>query len=145
MCERVSADDGSALFDKLLDNVPAALFVLLPLMALVLKILYPLSKRYYVEHLLFVVHFHAFFFLILILQILFARFAGLVGIPEDVSDIVLIGASIYIPVYLYNSMHRVYGQGNFSTALKFLFLLISYFVGFGLMIGIAAVFAAFSI
>ena len=145
MCERISADDGSALLDKLLDNVPAAVFVLLPLMALMLKILYPLSKRYYVEHLLFVVHFHAFFFLILILQILFARFAGLVGIPEDVSDIVLIGASIYIPAYLYNSMHRVYGQGNFSTALKFVFLLISYFVGFGLMIGIAAVFAAFSI
>ena len=56
VCKRVIADDGRAFLKKLLDNVPAALFVLLPLMAFVLKILYPLSKRYYVEHLLFVVH-----------------------------------------------------------------------------------------
>ena len=72
MCERIRADDGRALLDKLLDNVPVALFILLPLMALMLRVLYPLSKRYYVEHLLFVVHYHAFFFLILTLQILVA-------------------------------------------------------------------------
>jgi hypothetical protein len=42
-------------------------------------------------------------------------------------------------------MRRVYGQGNMITALKFVFLASSYFVGFGLMIAIAAVFAAFSI
>ena len=48
MCDRIIADDGRAFGKKLLDNVPAALFVLLPLMALVLKILYPLSKRFYV-------------------------------------------------------------------------------------------------
>ena len=65
MCERVVADDGKAWGSKLLDNIPAALIALLPLMALVLKALYPLSKRYYVEHVLFVVHYHAFFFLIL--------------------------------------------------------------------------------
>ena len=145
MCDRVAADDGRALFEKLRDSIPAGLFVLLPLMAFVLKIIYPLSKRYYVEHLLFVVHYHAFFFLILILQILFARIMGLVGIPEAATDTVLIGASLYIPVYLFRSMQRVYGQGAFITLLKFIFLLISYFVGFGFTIGIAAVFAAFSI
>lgn len=145
MCERVISDDGRALFDKLRDNIPAALFFLLPLMALVLKVMYPLSKRYYVEHLLFVVHYHAFFFLILILQIIFVRFAALVRFPENVSDIVLIGASIYIPVYLFRSMQRVYGQGIIVTALKFVFLAFSYFIGLGMMIGIAALFAAFSI
>ena len=145
MCERVRADDGRALVDKLLDNVPAALFILLPLMALVLRVLYPLSKRYYVEHLLFVVHYHAFFFLILTLQILFARFGTLVGIPEKATDIVLFGASLYIPVYLFRAMQRVYGQGTFITTLKFIFLVMSYFIGFGLMFAFAALFAAFSI
>ncbi len=145
ICERVVADDGRALFDKLRDNVPAALFFLMPLMALILKMMYPLSKRYYVEHLLFVVHYHAFFFLILTLQILFARFALLVGIPENAIDIVLIGAAIYIPVYLFRSMRRVYGQGFVITALKFVFLGIAYFGGFFLMMSIAALFAAFSI
>jgi len=121
------------------------LFVLLPLMALVLKIIYPLSKRFYVEHLLFVVHYHAFFFLLLTLQILFARFAALIGIPNDATDVVMIGAAIYVPVYLFRSMQHVYDQGVSVTAIKFVFLGISYFVGFGLMIGIAALFAAFSI
>ena len=37
-------------------------------------------------------------------------------------DIVLIGAAIYIPVYLFRSMRRVYGQGFVITALKFVFL-----------------------
>ncbi len=145
MCERIRADDGRALFDKLLDNVPAALFFLLPLMALVLRVLYPLSKRYYVEHLLFVVHYHAFFFLILTLQILFARFATLAGIPENAADIALIGASLYVPVYLFRAMQRVYGQGIFITTLKFIFLVLSYCIGFGLMFAFAALFAAFSI
>ena len=145
MCERVAADDGRAMFDKLRDNVPVALFVLLPLMALVLKIMYPLSKRFYVEHLLFVVHYHAFFFLLLTLQILFARIAALISIPEGAIDVVLIGAAIYVPVYLFRSMQRVYGQGVSATAIKFVFLGLSYFVGFGLMIGITALFAAFSI
>ena len=145
MCERIRADDGRALVDKLLDNVPAALFVLLPLMALVLRVLYPLSKRYYVEHLLFVVHYHAFFFLILTLQILFARFGTLVGIPEKATDIALFGASLYIPVYLFRAMQRVYGQAIFITTLKFVFLVMSYFIGFGLMFAFAALFAAFSI
>ena len=90
-------------------------------------------------------HYHAFFFLILTLQILFARFATLVGIPESAADIALIGASLYIPVYLFRAMQRVYGQGKFITTLKFMFLVLSYFIGFGLMFAFAALFAAFSI
>lgn len=145
MCERVLADDGRALFGKLRDNVPVALFVLLPLMALVLKITYPLSKRYYVEHLLFVVHYHAFVFLMLTLQVLFARFGALISIPESAIDAVLMGAALYIPAYFFRSMQRVYGQGVLITVVKYVFLLLSYFFGFILMIGIAAMFAAFSI
>ena len=75
VCERISADNGADFVSKLIDNIPAALFVLLPLMAFVLKVMYPLSKRYYVEHLLFVVHYHAYFFLMLILRIT-GRFLG---------------------------------------------------------------------
>lgn len=42
-------------------------------------------------------------------------------------------------------MQQVYGQGRFITTLKFIFLVLSYFIGFGLMIAFAALFAAFSI
>jgi len=145
VCERVIADDGKAFLGKLLDNVPAALFILLPLMAFILKLLYPLSKRYYVEHLLFVVHFHAFFFLILILQILFSRLGMLVGLPEPAVDITVFAVSLYVPVYLYKSMRRVYEQRHLASAPKFLLLTLAYFGGFSFILVFAALIAAFSI
>jgi hypothetical protein len=131
--------------DKLKDNIPAGLFFLLPLMALILKILYPLSKRYYVEHLLFVVHFHAFFFLMLIMQMLFSRFGALLSFNEDLVQLILVVTSLYIPVYLYKAMRRVYGQRHLATIPKFLALIISYFVGLLTILAITGILAAFSI
>lgn len=145
VCKRIVADDGRAFLDKLLDNVPAALFILLPLMAFVLKVLYPLSKRYYVEHLLFVLHFHAFFFLLLILQVLFVRLADTLSFPDNLAGILVFAVSFYIPVYLYKSMRRVYEQGHLVTIPKYIVLLTAYFTGFSFIFLFAAVFAAFSI
>lgn len=145
MCERIVADDGKAWGSKLLENVPAALIALLPLMAIVLKALYPLSKRYYVEHVLFVVHFHAFIFLVLTLQILFSRFVSLLTLPEMISGITTAAVSTYIPVYLFKSMRRVYGQGGFTTTAKFLVLLFAYLMGLATTLMVTATIAAFSI
>lgn len=144
-CERITADHGRAFLRQLLDNVPASLFVLLPLMALVLKMLYPLSKRYYAEHLLFVLHFHAFFFLIMTLEILFSRLAALVMLPETAGELTVFAVSLYIPVYLYKAMRRVYEQGRAITILKFLFLVLSYLIGLTLMLMFVALYTAVSI
>lgn len=145
VCERVTADDGRAFFGKLLDNAPVGLFILLPLMALILKVLYPLSKRYYVEHLLFVVHFHAFVFLILSLQILFSRLVSLASLPEGLSDLSTFAVFLYLPVYLYKGMRRVYEQGHAFTSLKFLVLWLAYFTGLLVILVFAGLAAAFSI
>jgi hypothetical protein len=145
VCEQVQLDQGQSLLNRLLDNLPAALIVLLPIMALVLKGLYPLSRRYYVEHLLFFVHFHAFFFLILTLQILFARLTALLSIPEAISVIALVASGFYIPVYLFISMRRVYGQGRAVTFLKYIVLTLAYASGFLVMMMGALAIAAFSI
>ena len=145
MCDRIVADGGRAFLDKLLDNVPAAMFVLLPLMALVLKILYPLSKRFYVEHLLFVVHYHAFVFLILTLQVLGTRLSSLLRVPDTLSDIIGFAMALYVPVYLYKALRRVYEQQRFFTIVKFLILTFAYFAGLIIMFSTVALFAAFSI
>ncbi len=138
VCARVTADNGKAFLGLLRDNIPVALIVLLPLMALVLKILYPLSRRYFVEHLLFFVHYHAFFFLMLTLQILFARIAGLLHLPEALAVLVIVAASFYIPVYLFLAMRQVYGQGWFLTFMKYVVLVVAYGAGASLtMLGAA--------
>jgi len=145
VCERTQLDNGRKFLDNLLDNIPAALIVLLPLMAFVLKALYPLSRRYYVEHLLFFVHFHAFFFLILSLQILFMRISALLRVPETIAVLVIVAASFYIPVYLFVSMRRVYGQGRIVTFIKYIGLVIAYLIGFSAtMLGAVAI-AAFAV
>jgi hypothetical protein len=148
ICERNKARGNQNLSDAILDNVPIALIVLLPLMAMVLKVLYPLSRRYFVEHLLFFVHFHAFFFLMLIVQILFAKITGLLG-PEDgtiddISSLVLVVASFYIPVYLYKAMRHVYGQGHLITIPKYLLLSVAYVTGAALTMVSAFLFAVLS-
>lgn len=145
VCERIGADQGKTFVGLMLDNIPVALIVLLPLMALVLKVLYPLSRRYFVEHLLFVIHYHAFFFLILILQILFARFSTLLRIPDVIAVLVLVAASLYIPVYLYMAMRHVYGQGRILTFIKYVALVICYAAGATLtMLGVF-LFALFAV
>ena len=129
ICERISADGAKTFTDLLVNNIPVALIVLLPFMALVLKGLYPLSRRYFVEHLLFFVHFHAFFFLLLTLQILFSRVASLIWLPEPLSVLVIVAAAFYIPVYLYKAMRHVYGQGHFLTISKYLAMSVAYSIG----------------
>jgi len=129
VCERVTADKGKTFLGLLLDNIPVALIVLLPLMALVLKVLYPLSRRYFVEHLLFFVHYHAFFFLILTLEIAFARITTLLPFPEGLVTLAIVAASFYIPVYLFMAMRHVYGQGRILTFIKYIGLLVAYSLG----------------
>jgi hypothetical protein len=132
-------------FSALIEKIPAALIVLLPLMALVLKILYPLSRRYYVEHLLFFVHFHAFFFLLLTLQILWHRLLGVLWIHEVFAVLPVIATSFYYPAYLYLAMRRVYGQRRFLTFLKFCLLTITYLLGFSIMMIGVLILAVFSV
>ncbi len=49
----------------LLGDIPKMMFFLLPLFAMSLKLLYLRTKRLYVEHLVFLLHVHAFTFLVL--------------------------------------------------------------------------------
>ena len=145
ICERTTADGGKAFATRLLDTTPSALIFLLPLMALILKLLYPLSRRYYVEHLLFVVHYHAFVFLILTLPILFGRVAAALSLPGVVSGIAVAVVVLYVPIYLFKAMRYVYGQGKLLSFVKFSALALSYFAGLVMIIGFTAVYAAFSL
>ncbi len=137
----ISEDGQQEFLRKMLDNVPLALFILLPLMAFVQAFLYPLSRRYYVEHLLFFVHFHAFFFLILTLQVLWDRTIDALGGPTWVAVLPIVATSFYVPVYLFKAMRRVYEQGWFLTMLKYLMLIVAYVFGFSFMMLFAFLFA----
>ena len=144
-CRRVVADRGRNLARALADDLPTALFVFLPVLAFVLKVLYPLSRRYYVEHLLFIVHYQSFVFLVLTLQLGLARLIDLVGSVTWLAPLTGVVVAFYIPVYLFRSMRRVYRQGFLATFVKFVALSTAYFLAFVLMMAATFVVAALSL
>jgi hypothetical protein len=106
--EAMPADEVIRLaMNGFLQNLPTALFLLMPVFAMILKVLYFRRKRFYVEHFVFALHVHAFAFL-LFTVILLAPW-GWVGIV----------AQLWFAIYLYWAMKRVYGQGWMRTLVKY--------------------------
>jgi len=71
---RKMVGDGRSVSEAFLHNLPRGMFILLPALALVMKALYRRPRHYYVEHLLFFLHNHAFGFLVFALLILITGF-----------------------------------------------------------------------
>ena len=90
------------------------------------------SGRYYVEHLLFFVHYHSFFFLAGFVVVLLDPLGGWLGesmagsaarFVDGALTVVLVA---YLPYYLYRAMRSVYGQGRLVTLVKFSLLGVGY-------------------
>jgi len=130
-CRKIAAD-GKGFGRAVYENVPKMMFIFLPLIAMVMFVLYLGSGRYYVEHLLFFVHFHSFFFLagmtILLLENLASWFVGTTAEQgfDFAQGILGVAIMIYVPYYLYRAMRRVYAQGRAVTLVKYSLLLVGY-------------------
>lgn len=116
----------------LADWIPKLMFLMLPLFAVILKIVYIRRKKYYIEHLVFSMHYHAFLFLLFTIMLLLYHFV-------PVSHSYLPYLLWYVPIYLFVALWTVYGQGPIKTFFKGLFLNFTYFIlittGLGLAIG----------
>lgn len=112
----------SAIVSGMEQNAPKAMFLLLPVFALLLKVLYARRRRMYAEHFVFALHIHAFAFLAFSVM-LFTRSPALTGL-----------LTLWLLAYVFLAMRRVYGQGVVRTGVKYLTLGWAYF--FVLTIGI---------
>jgi hypothetical protein len=124
-----AADDGEPnglekFIDTVVDNrdklkkaffgyVPYAVFALMPVFALYLKLLYFRSHRRYGEHLLFALHANAFAYLMLTLLLLIPK-----GVPY-VGTVLFLWLAFYLPI----AMRRVYGGGRIKTFLRWVVLM----------------------
>jgi hypothetical protein len=122
-CRKFLEDGGRTASEAFLHNLPRALFVLLPALALVMKAMYWRPRHYYVEHLLFFLHNHAFGFLVFAAIMLVTRF-----LPAAVGKWLTIIVWLYVPYYLFVSMRRVYGQGRWLTSAKLAVLSLTYLI-----------------
>jgi hypothetical protein len=115
-CRKYGEEGFGAVGETLAHNIPKAMFVFLPLLALCMKLIYWRPKRYYVEHLLFMVHNHAFVFLVTAVAML----VGMIPFVGDYAWPLYWAAFIYVAWYIYRAMRNVYGQGRALTIIKYL-------------------------
>ena len=129
-CQKAVEDDGHSLREAFFHNLPRAIFLMVPILAAAMKPLYGGQRRYYVEHLLFLLHNHAFVFLWLGLFVLTE-----LAIPIEAVDSTLAFVfCLYIPYYYYRSMRQVYGEGTGRTLGKFTVLSLAYLITAGFVL-----------
>lgn len=127
--------------------LPPAMFLMLPVFAVLLKVLYVFKRRLYVEHLIVALHSHAFLFLSVLLL------AGLAILGHASTAHAWLQTSFgwmqtilcgWMLLYLLLMQKRVYAQGWTLTSLKFLLagfcyvVLLSFVITAAFLIGISA-------
>jgi hypothetical protein len=101
--------------------------MMMPALALILKLLYIRRRRYFVEHLVFSFHYHAFAFVVFSVAFLLlcqAEF-NTVESDDDINvgleghgGLIIAIAFIWTWLYQYLAMRRIYGQGRWKTFFK---------------------------
>lgn len=112
--------DPSAKFgEDMIKYIPKMMFLLLPLFALILKLVYIRKHRFYYEHLIYSFHTHSALFLSFIIV---KGLNWLTGFAFDISNWIEFAGFIYVVWYIYRSLRTFYGSSRWVTVLKFFFL-----------------------
>ncbi len=111
------------LTDTFFNYGPYAMFCLMPLFAVFLKLLYLGSGRRYGEHLLFALHTNAFAFLML----------SIMSVAQWVPVELLLW--LWLIIYMPMAMRRVYGGGRIATGVRWIVLMTLHVLGMAGAIG----------
>ncbi|HKE49804.1 MAG TPA: DUF3667 domain-containing protein [Rhodanobacteraceae bacterium] len=127
------------LVEAVFARLPWTLGLLMPIFAVLLKILYIFKRRLYMEHLMVALHSHAFIFMSLFLLAMITLLRNWTGtdVPGLGALYNLLRAAVWIwlPLYLFLMQKRVYRQGWIMTFIKYSLIGICYtiIVSFGLV------------
>lgn len=121
MAKSIKSPQGFQLY--LIGHLSWFVLLSIPLIGLILKLLYIRSKRTYVEHSVFVLHFHTFVFVMCSFLL-----AWLLWQEDDydMNNAILLTVFICI-LYFIISLKRVYAQSVFKTLFKIFLFSIGYF------------------
>lgn len=97
-----------------------ALFFLLPVFALLMKLFYLKSNKFYYEHFIASIHYHVMLFIILLLFLIIKA----LHLPNSVYSLMMLGAFLYFA----HSLKVVYDRSWTNTILKAFLILIIYTV-----------------
>lgn len=107
--------------------------LMMPALAFILKLLYIRRGRYFVEHLVFSFHYHAFSFWVISIMLLVMNWTT-AWENEELNVLVVSSIVFGILIYLFIAMRRVYKQGFFKTFIKYNILNFAYVLIFSLFL-----------
>lgn len=116
-------DPGQKIKEDFIKLIPKMMFVLLPLFALILKLVYIRKKRFYYEHLIYSFHTHSAIFLSFIVS---ALLIWLTRFVMNIEWLIGIIGFLYITWYIYRSLRTFYRSSRWITVLKMFFLVFCY-------------------
>lgn len=116
---KIMQKDLDVFLPYLIKNLSIMMFLLLPVFAFFLYLLFRKRERYYISHIIHALHLHSFSFFILTLLVVVEFFTN--------TDTLYIITFIIISIYAFLSVKKVYGQGWGKTLLKFSLLGFLYF------------------
>jgi Protein of unknown function (DUF3667) len=109
---------GDLFLKALIDNLPYMVLGCIPIFSIVLKLLYIRKRRFYIEHLIFALHTHAFVFLATVVIIGIGFFLD--WKLRHLTGLVCTLLSFTVVAELLVAIRRVYRQNWFATIFKFL-------------------------
>lgn len=113
---RVYRKDKEYLTSAIVQNLSLMMFIMIPIFALLLKLLYVRRKILYINHLIHTIHIHTFSFFIygLIMALLYWWVEN-----DDLQSWLVIGALVAVSTYAFVSFKKVYQQSWRKTLVKF--------------------------
>lgn len=101
--------DGGSLKDIVTGNIPNAMFVLMPLYAMLLMLLYRSRRLRFPAHLVFALHAHAFFFAVMAVAEAVEAVVIMTGAPRVIEGMADAVALSWLIAYFVVALRRVYG------------------------------------
>jgi hypothetical protein len=132
-----TGDRGDLFLRAVIQNIAPMVLCCIPLFALVLKILYVFKRRFYIEHLIFALHTHAFVFLSTVIIIGIGFFLAWQA-PAPFTPIVCTFLGIAVVIQLLIAIRRVYRQNWLATIFKFALGSLIYLMLLGGAFGVTA-------
>lgn len=114
-------------FEEVRHNIPKMMFLMLPLFALILKITFSKSHKFYVEHLIYTFHLHCFLFIFLTFIMLLEL---IIPAAWVIVDWINLAATAYIIWYIFKSLRVVYSRSRFRTITKMIGMFVMYCIVF---------------
>ena len=112
---RIDRAEGQIVVSHILKNVPLMMLIIIPILALFLKLLYIRQHQFYITHLIHVLYLHSFAYVIYGFGFVMAMY----WFPDAAFWIILV-SFLLVCFHSYRSFLKVYDQKWFKTLVKFL-------------------------